>query len=119
MASTSTEHSAWTAAGSNAAAQATYASVKQALADLIRLRDLEVFLQGSYANSTNIRADSDVDIVVMTHRAFQSSVLRLSARGKAQWETLPAASYTSQDLRNEVTAALVAYYGTARVTPRN
>ena len=119
MASTPTEHTAWTAAGANAAAQATYASVKQALADLIRLRNLEVFLQGSYANSTNIRADSDVDIVVMTRRTFHGSVGRLSARGKALWDALPAPSYLANDLRTEVTAALVAYYGAARVTQRN
>jgi hypothetical protein len=61
MTSTPQEHMKWTAAGSNTAAQNTYASIRQALKELASRRSLDIFLQGSYANATNIRADSDVD----------------------------------------------------------
>jgi len=33
--------------------------------DFLRSQNLEIFLQGSYANNTNVRAESDVDICVM------------------------------------------------------
>jgi hypothetical protein len=119
MTSTPAEHSAWTAPGASDAAQKTYASVKAALASLISRRDLDVFLQGSYANATNIRADSDVDIVVVSRRTFQGSLERLSAAARTRWEALPAATYTAAELRAEVTQALVAYYGQSRVHQHN
>ena len=119
MTSSPIEHASWIAAGSNAAAQATYASIKRALATVIAQRDVDVFLQGSYANATNIRADSDVDIVVMTKQTFQGARDRLSQRRQAELDAYPAATYTSPNLRNDVIQALTAYYGAARVNPRN
>lgn len=119
MSSSASEHTAWTAPGSNAIAQATYTSVKLALNDLMAKRDIEVFLQGSYANSTNIRADSDVDIVVMTRQTFQGHTKVLGPTARAAWDALPDATYSNDSLRDEVQAALVAYYGSARITPRN
>jgi predicted nucleotidyltransferase len=119
MASTPAEHAAWTAAGADTAAQNTYASVKRALADLAQARSLEIFLQGSYANSTNIRADSDVDIVVMTRSTYRGSMERLAAPTKATYDLLPTATYTATQLREDVTRALIAYYGADRVRPKN
>ena len=119
MTSTPQERTQWTAAGADTAAQNTYASIKAALADIERRRGVEIFLQGSYANSTNIRADSDVDVVVMTKHIYRGAVQRLSAAAKAQYDALPNATFTSIDLRSEVTDALVAYYGAGRVHPKN
>lgn len=119
MTSTGVEHQSWTAAGADTAAQQTYASVRAALKSLEERRGLDIFLQGSYANHTNIRADSDVDIVVMTRRTFRGSVDRLGPAEVAEYQALPPATYTADDLRTEVTAALVDYYGASRVTPRN
>jgi tRNA nucleotidyltransferase (CCA-adding enzyme) len=36
------------------------------------LRDIRVFVQGSYANGTNVRQDSDVDVCVLYNDAFFS-----------------------------------------------
>lgn len=119
MTSIRSEHTNWTAPGADVAAQATYASVKRALADLEQRRNIEIFLQGSYANHTNIRADSDVDIVVMTRQTFQGAHERLDAVGRARWVALPDGTYHSDDLRREVTDALTSYYGVERVHPRN
>jgi len=119
MTSTSTEHTNWTAAGADTAAKNTYASIQRALKDLAARRNIEIFLQGSYANSTNIRDDSDVDIVVMTRRTFSGSVNRLGTLAKAQWDRLPDATYHESDLRSEVIGALRDYYGAPRVHPRN
>ena len=119
MSATRQEHQDWTAAGSDVVAQRTYASVQKAL-EVVKMRhDLEIFLQGSYANATNIRADSDVDVVVMTRQTFQGSVDRLGAAARASFDALPAATFGATDLRAEVMKALVAYYGQSRVHPKN
>jgi len=76
---------------------------------------IEVFTQGSYANRTNVRQDSDVDICVLYKDVFftdytLSESLNDSAVG------LSAASYKYADLKNDVEAALVSYFGRASVT---
>lgn len=38
----------------------------------------EIYLQGSYANSTNVKFDSDVDIVVQLNSVFWSDKTQLS-----------------------------------------
>jgi hypothetical protein len=118
MTSTSQEHENWTAAGSDAAAKNTYASIRKALEGIEKTRDVEIFLQGSYANATNIRADSDVDVVVMTRQTFRGASDRLGPWARARFNDLPPATFTASDLRAEVTAALRDYYGAARVHPR-
>jgi hypothetical protein len=119
MTSSAAERSNWTAAGSDASAKKTYDSIKTALAEIVQRRSVDVFLQGSYANSTNIRADSDVDVVVMTRATFQGASERLASTARSEFDALPAATYTAADLRREVTQALTAYYGSDRVHSRN
>lgn len=113
--------STWTKQGAQDGAQQTYASVRDALErnGIAQSRSLEIFLQGSYANSTNVRSDSDVDIVVMTKQVFNADTSRLSTTSKAKWNALPNATYTSSDLRQEVTRALMSYYGPYRVHLKN
>ncbi len=33
-------------------------------------KDIEIFVQGSYANNTNVRIDSDVDVCIMLKDTF-------------------------------------------------
>lgn len=111
----------WTGQGAQDGAQQTYASVQHALerAGITRSRSLEIFLQGSYANSTNVRGDSDVDIVVMTKQVMQADISKLSTASKAKWNALPGGTFTSSDLRQEVSRALIAHYGPNRVHLKN
>ena len=120
MTSTTTEHTSWTAAGSDATAQNTYASIRKALEPIERAKGLDVYLQGSYANATNIRADSDVDVVAQSDNTFYSNKERLSSIALERYNaTYSTATYLSADLRRDVKAALVAYYGAARVRDRD
>lgn len=119
MTSTQLEHQAWTAIGAEDSAQRTYASVKLALGDIAKQHNVEIFLQGSYANATNIRADSDVDIVVMTRRTFEGSVERLGPAALRRYQSMPTATLTVDDLRTQVFQALVNYYGSHRVHQKN
>lgn len=56
----------WSNQGATASSSALYERIRAALRNDAALhgRNFEVFLQGSYRNSTNIRGDSDVDVVV-------------------------------------------------------
>ncbi|HVS58613.1 MAG TPA: nucleotidyltransferase [Candidatus Saccharimonadales bacterium] len=108
----------WTNVGAQDAAQQTYASVKKAIAAHPALTDksVEVFLQGSYANSTNVHGDSDVDIVVMSRKTFYSDTDRLSFGEKLAYEQqrVPA-TYLPKQLRTDIIAALTDYYGASRI----
>lgn len=48
--------------------------VKDAInsSDILKHKDIDVFVQGSYANNTNVRAESDVDVCVMLKDTFYS-----------------------------------------------
>ena len=76
---------------------------------------IEVFTQGSYANRTNVRQDSDVDICVLYKDVFftdytLSEALNDSAVG------LSTASYKYADFKNDVEAALISHFGGPSVT---
>jgi predicted nucleotidyltransferase len=119
MTTNAQQHLSWTSRGADTAAQATYASIRVALKEIMTRRDVEVFLQGSYANHTNVRADSDVDIVVMTKQVFTGDFNTLSYTSRLVWDRLPTATYSVAQLRIDVYDALKEYYGESRVHIRN
>ncbi|HEX7930448.1 MAG TPA: nucleotidyltransferase [Sphingomicrobium sp.] len=66
----------WSKQGSVTQSQATYATVRTCLeaSDAPYAgRSKSIFLQGSYGNDTNIYADSDVDVVIVTDSVFYHS----------------------------------------------
>lgn len=54
--------------------------------NLTTLNFPEVYLQGSYANSTNIRFDSDVDIVIQLNDVFRADKTQLPYEEKVEHE---------------------------------
>ena len=71
----------WSRQGAVATAKATHESIRNALTastSAIRGRDYEVYLQGSYKNDTDIRGDSDVDVVMQLNDAFGQDLDALS-----------------------------------------
>ena len=99
----------WTNQGAVDTSARTYASIREALSqhDWPAGMSYDPYLQGFYANSTNIRGDSDVDLVVETDDVFYSNLteaektqLRIS-RGRFTWT----------EFRQEVAEALTNYYG--------
>jgi hypothetical protein len=116
------ERRSWTQPGAQDAAQRTYASIRTALERSTRLAGLkfDVFLQGSYANDTNTRGDSDVDVVVMLQSAVYSDVSRLTpAEREQQSRASGPSTMNAATFRALVHAALVDYYGAARVHSKN
>lgn len=81
-------------------------------------KKIEVFTQGSYANRTNVRQDSDVDVCVMYADAFftdysMSEGLTGSVLGHTD------ADYPYSEFKNDVGAALVSFFGQEHVTRGN
>lgn len=111
----------WSRQGAVATAQLTHLSVRNAL-DSYQWPsgvNYEVYLQGSYKNTTNIRGDSDVDIVVQLNSTFQSDLTNLSFQERAIFEQYPDATYGWQDFRADVLKALRSYYGIGTISEGN
>ncbi|MEU7691109.1 nucleotidyltransferase domain-containing protein [Microbispora hainanensis] len=123
MAISESERRSWTTPGAQDAAQRTYASVKAALdrSPSLSVLDWEVFLQGSYANATNTRGDSDVDIVVMLKSIYIPDGTQLPPSDKIRFENRRrgTTTMTAATFRSLVQQALSDYYGSERVHPRN
>jgi|ERR1043165_212962 hypothetical protein len=70
------------------------------------------YLQGSYANTTNIRGESDVDIVIECTSLFHHSDLTYSDE---QILGLQPGKHNFEEFRSEVISALVSFYGDSYV----
>jgi hypothetical protein len=111
----------WAHQGAVTTSSAAYASIRHALlksdSPLVN-RGIDIFLQGSYANSTNIYADSDVDVVVLYPNTFLKDMSALTAAQQQLHEaSFPPASYTWSQLRDDVLGALRSHYGSKAVRP--
>lgn len=79
----------WAKQGSTGQFTDTYNTIRGDLLDKgapYPLADVEVFLQGSYGNATNVYADSDVDVVLKHNGAYYYDVSHLPADQKALYE---------------------------------
>jgi predicted nucleotidyltransferase len=86
----------------------------------MRSRDHEVYLQGSYKNDTNIRGDSDVDIVVQLNETFYRDLDDLSTDDRQRYEAAyGTGTYSIDQFDADVQTALRAYFGASAVTPNN
>lgn len=71
----------------------------------------EVYLQGSYRNDTNIRGDSDVDVVIELTSIFWNNLTTIE-KGQLGFST---STYTLQEFKNSVIDALTSYYGSSYI----
>ena len=69
------------------------------------------YLQGSYPNHTNIRGNSDVDLVIESSSVFYSNL----SEDEKQQLGIGRGSYRYWDFRNEVLKALKSYYDASLV----
>ncbi len=105
----------WSGQGDDAASARTYRRVRAAIeaSAALRGRSVEVYLQGSYANTTNISHDSDVDIVVQSSASFVLGYdTGLSLRDRqAVADSFPSAEYKYGSFRDDVRQALRVAFG--------
>lgn len=104
---------AWTTPGALTGSAAAHTSIKAAL-DAHSWPDgmsFETYLQGSYGNHTNIRGNSDVDLVVQAVGSSNGPFYcNLTDAEKAQL-SMTSGAFGFDQFRAEVRKALVAYYG--------
>ncbi|MGO8100446.1 nucleotidyltransferase [Rhizobium leguminosarum] len=106
----------WSHQGSVQQSAATYQGIKGVLEDgsaPYSSRSISTFLQGSYGNNTNIRSDSDVDVVIYTDAVFYYDLTNLDDAGKTRFEQghPGVGAYTYADFKKEVADWLRAKYG--------
>jgi hypothetical protein len=74
---------------------------------------ISIFLQGSYRNNTNVRLNSDVDIVMRYDDAFYSDLERLSEADKDAYNAQKtSAGYNFDELKADTQAALASVFTT-------
>lgn len=108
----------WAKQGSVTQSQATYATVRGCLeandAPYAK-RSKSIFLQGSYGNDTNIYADSDVDVVIVTDSVFYHSSNDLSPEDTVAINAVLTGEggYTYGQFKADVLAQLTKKFGNA------
>lgn len=102
----------WTKQGAVTNSKKTYGKIERALkSDRSALsqhdHDWEIYLQGSYANHTNIYGDSDVDIVVRLKSTWRSDLSDLPKEQRQAYnEAYVDADYTGRDFYEDVRTSL-------------
>jgi hypothetical protein len=113
----------WRHQGATATAKATHEAVRKALdanTSSVKGQSYEVFLQGSYKNDTNIRADSDVDIVVQLNDIYYDDLSGLRPDELARYEKAKyPPTYTLDQFDTDVQKSLRSYFGKEQITPQN
>jgi len=118
MAIPETQLETWAKQGAITTAKSTADSIKNVLNSYTAWPegiDFEVYLQGSYKNDTNIRGDSDVDVVIQLNSTFYSN---LSEDQKGILGLTPA-SYGLPNFKANVLSILKDYYGQNQVIEDN
>ncbi len=112
----------WSHQGAVTTSKATHESIRNALnsykwADSVKF---DVYLQGSYKNSTNIRGDSDVDVVVQSNTTFRGDTSALPETEKTLYQAAYSdAAYSWKDFRADVLIALRDHYKASAVSEGN
>ena len=105
----------WSHQGSIQQSAATYNAIKAVLHDPdapYNTRHYDSFLQGSYGNSTNIYADSDVDIAMMLTSTYYPDVSKLSeADGRRYNIDRVEATYSYNEFKVDVLVWLKKHFG--------
>ena len=113
----------WSHQGAVATSKRTHEAIRRALRkwDALDNRNYEVYLQGSYKNSTNIRGSSDVDVVAQTNDSFHSNVSSdlPPVQREAYHNAYSSATYSLEQFRQDVIEALRDYFGSRSVTEGN
>lgn len=112
----------WSHRGAVVTLKRTHEAIRRALRkwDALHNRNYEVYLQGSYRNSTNIRGTSDVDVVAQINDVFYLNKERLPPEQReAHRRAYGSAVYRLEQFRKDVVQALRDHFGLQAVTEGN
>ncbi|MBI1953427.1 MAG: nucleotidyltransferase [Candidatus Omnitrophica bacterium] len=112
--------STWAHQGAITAARQTYRAIQTALeagSSSVAPRGFEVYLQGSYKNDTNVRSDSDVDVVVEFRETFGRDLAALPLEQQRAYAlAYQDAAYKLEHFRSGVLSALQNHFGRTAVS---
>ena len=114
--------SSWSHHGPQNSSKRTHEAVRRVLDIYQWPREItrEFYLQGSYRNDTNIRGDSDVDVVLELTSAFRHDSSALPQNQQALLDSsFQPADYGWKDFRRETLKALEAGFGKRMVSQGN
>lgn len=105
----------WAKPGPSAQFTATYETLRNVLNSTSSpyfLKDFEIFLQGSYKNTTNVYGDSDVDIVIRLDAIFYTDLDFLNPDERKRYDAQRGAgTYTLAEFKTSVISWLNHHYG--------
>lgn len=104
----------WTHQGAEQSSANTYQSIKNCVenSEILTLKNFDIYLQGSYKNTTNIRGDSDVDIVVQLNSTFQGGLNLLKEEEKQNFKkAYNDSTYSFEEFKRDVYNTLLSHYG--------
>lgn len=108
----------WAREGAVAASKRTHEAIRAALGAYSWPPEYSyaVYLQGSYRNYTNIRGDSDVDIVAELRSSFSSDLSILSQPEQAAFRALYSDSRDDwSNFRQHALTALIGWFGASAI----
>lgn len=112
----------WQKPGPTAQFTPTYQTVRDVLQSSnapFHNRGYTIFLQGSYANDTNIYGDSDVDVVIRLDDVHYADLSQLSDEDRANYNAIRTpATYDLPDFKKDVVSWLIKNYPSS-VVPGN
>ncbi len=112
----------WSNQGATTSSATTYNSVKTCIEQINWKADVEfeIYLQGSYKNTTNIYGNSDVDVVIEFKSVFYSNKESFSAEErKAFDEVFSPGKYELAEFKEAILSGLSTYYGHENVREGN
>ncbi|RED25782.1 hypothetical protein BJ123_13015 [Rhodopseudomonas thermotolerans] len=105
----------WSKQGPTSQFTATYETLREVLnhhESPYFLKSFEIFLQGSYKNTTNVYGDSDVDVVIRLDSVFYTDLYFLNAEETARYNSQRSpGNYSLDDFKASVLSWLVKKYG--------
>lgn len=95
--------------------------VKEALKsnEKLKTKNFDIFGQGSYANDTNVKLNSDIDINVCYLDGFYFQLGEKLTEQDVGLDTLPSTNYSFQEYKNDVEQALISYFGKENIIRKN
>jgi hypothetical protein len=109
----------WSHRGAIQGSKATHESIRNALnqyKDYSQRINFDIYLHGSYKNDTNIRGDSDVDVVVELKDSFQRDISSLPQNEQHLYlDYYKDATYKWEHFRSDILKALQEYYGNSMI----
>lgn len=86
----------------------------------IKGKNMDFYLQGSYKNDTNVRGDSDVDVVIQLNDIWYRDISQLSVDQQNFYKAyFSDATYTYWNFRADVLKVLSDYFGATKVKAGN